>query len=60
MSEARKRANKKWNEANPYERIGLILKAGEKEKIKQAAEAAGTSVNNYIVQAIKDKMTGQQ
>ena len=56
MSEAKKRANKKWNDDHPYERIGLIVKEGKKAEIQAAADRSGSSLNGYIVQAIKERM----
>ena len=51
MTEAKKRANKKWNDANmkeKYDRIQLIVPKGKKEIIKSAAQAKGESVNTFI------------
>ena len=59
MSEARKRANKKWNDANmkkKYDRIQLVLPKGMKRDIQSAAVAAGESVNAYIYRAIMKQM----
>ncbi len=55
ISEARKRANKKWNDANlkeRYDRIQLMLPKGDKDVIKAAAKANGESVNAFIKRAI--------
>lgn len=60
MTEARKRANKKWNDENlstRYDHIHLALPAGYKEQLKAAAAAAGETVNEYIRKAI-DQRTG--
>ena len=59
MSEARKRANKKWNDANmkeKYDRIQLVLPKGMKRGVQSAAAAAGESVNAYIYRAIMKQM----
>ena len=59
MSEAKKKANKKWNDENlteKYDRIQLVVKKGEKDTIKAAADKAGQSVNAYIAQAIRERM----
>lgn len=59
MSEAKKRANKKWNDANMkerYDRVQLVLPKGRKEEIQSAAAACGESVNAYISRAISEKM----
>ena len=58
MSEAKKRANKKWNDENlstRYDHIHLTLPAGYKDRIKAAAEAAGETVNEYIRNAIEQR-----
>ena len=46
-SEAQKRANEKWQKEN-YEFIKVRLNIGEKEIIKQKADEAGKSINQYI------------
>lgn len=59
MSEARKRANKKWNDANMsarYDRISFFVPAGNHEVIKKSAESAGVSVNSFIQSAILEKL----
>lgn len=51
MSEAKKRANKKWNDANlsvKYDRIQVVVPKGEKEKIQEFAKTKGESVNALI------------
>ena len=55
ITEAQTRAKRKWDEKN-LDRIQLIVKKGEKEQIKAAAEAAGESLNAYMVKATKDRM----
>lgn len=53
ISEARKQANKKWNDANMkerYDRIQLVVPKGKKEKIQACVKANGKkeSVNAFI------------
>ena len=55
ISEARYKANKKWNNEN-LERIEIQVRKGRKAKIKAAAEAAGESVNAFITGAIELRM----
>ena len=58
-TEARKRANKKWNDANMklrYDRIALFVPSGNHEVIKKAAASAGVSVNSFIQSAILDRL----
>lgn len=55
LSEARKKANKKWNDANMkerYDRIQLVVPKGEKDSIKLHAEQQGESLNAFINRAI--------
>jgi hypothetical protein len=64
MSEARKRANKKWNDANlkdRYDHIHLTAPKGFLDEVKAVAEIAGIkSVNAFIVQAVQEKLEKQQ
>lgn len=56
MSDAKKKANKKWNDANlkvRYDRIQLVVPAGKKETIKNALKD-GESVNG-LINALIDK-----
>ena len=57
LSEARKRANKKWNDENQkklYDRIQLVVPKGEKDKIKAHADTKGESVNGFVNRAIRE------
>lgn len=59
MSEARKAANKKWNDANlkdKYDRIQLVVPKGEKDLIKAAADQVNESVSAYIYAAVRQRM----
>ena len=58
ISEARNKANKKWDAKN-LDRIQLVVRAGEREQIRSAAEAAGESLNHYIVAATKARMKAE-
>ena len=55
LTEAKSRANKKWDEKN-LDRIQLVVRAGEKAQIRAAAEAAGETLNHYMVAATKARM----
>ena len=55
ITEAQQRAKQKWDKQN-LDRIQLVVRAGEKDRIKAAAEAAGESLNHYIVSATMDRM----
>ena len=59
MSEARKRANKKWNDENmakKYERIQLVVPKGRKEEIEAFAKERGESVNGLMNQLVREAM----
>lgn len=55
VSEARRRANEKYNAKN-YEEIKVRVSKGKKEKIQSRASSAGQSVNSFINSAIDEKM----
>ena len=55
ISEARHRANEKWNKS-AYDEIKVRVKTGEKEKIQAAAQANGESVNAFINRLIVDEL----
>ena len=40
-----------------YDRINLLVPAGDKEQIQAAADAAGQSVNGYINRLIKQDIS---
>ena len=54
-SKAQQKAQNKWI-AKAYDRINLTVPKGDKAVIKERAAAAGESVNEYINQAIKQRM----
>lgn len=57
LSPARKRANKKWNDANlaiKYDRISLVIPKGRKETIAALAKDSGQSVNGFINSLLQD------
>ena len=60
MSEAKKQANKRWNDANlavKYDHIHLTAPKGFADEVKAAASRAGVrSVNAYIVEAVQSRM----
>lgn len=51
LSDARKRANKKWNDENmakKYDRIQLVVPKGRKADIEDYAKQRGESVNGLM------------
>ena len=55
LSEARKRANAKYNQ-KAYDRIEVKVKKGKKEQIREFAESQGESINAFINRAIAEAM----
>ena len=57
-TEAQRRASLKWEKEN-NEKITIKLRVGSdpsKDDIRIAAEQSGQSVNQWIIEAIKDKL----
>ena len=57
ITPAQRRAVGRYEAAN-YDKVLVRLPKGEREQIKSAADAAGESLNAYIVGAIRDRMNG--
>ena len=57
ITPAQRRAVGRYEAAN-YDKVLVRLPKGEREQIKAAADAAGESLNAYIVRAIRDRMDG--
>lgn len=55
MPTARTKANRKYNE-KAYDRIGVTVPKGHREKIKAVAEKEGMSLNAFINSAIQEKI----
>lgn len=51
VSEARKRANARYN-ARTYERLGIDVKKGERDKLKHYAEEKETSLNKFVCNCV--------
>lgn len=50
-TEAKKRANKKWNDKNlkdRYDRIQIVVPKGERERIQEVAKQNGETVSGLI------------
>lgn len=59
ISDARRRAIKKWNDANMktrYDRLQVLLPAGQKKTVETAAIEAGESLSKYTQQALLMRM----
>lgn len=57
ITPAQRRAVGRYEAAN-YDKVLVRLPKGDREQIKSAADAAGESLNAYIVGAIRDRMDG--
>jgi hypothetical protein len=60
LSDAKKKANKKWNDAHMkerYDRIQLVVPKGQKSQIQAHAKKLGKTLNGFVVRAINDSMT---
>ena len=55
MTEARKRANEKYN-AKAQDQMKVIVKKGQRDIIKAYAESRGMSLNGYINTLIREDM----
>ena len=53
ISEARYKANQKWNAAN-LERVAFDVRKGYKDIIKQQAQKNGESVNAYLLRLVNE------
>lgn len=59
MSDARKRANKKWNDENQakrYDRIQLVVPKGRKNDIDEYAKVRGESVNGLMNALLREAL----
>lgn len=62
MSDAKKRANAKWDKENTR-RVSVVLRNGSTtsyEAVKTAADNANLPMNKYIVTAIEEKMSRER
>ena len=58
MSEARKRANKKWDEKN-IRTVTARIRKETAEQLKEYAERHGTTVNRIISDYIKELLSSE-
>lgn len=42
--------------AEKYDRVNLTMPKGQKERVKAAADAAGQSVNAFVLDAVDEKI----
>ena len=55
VSKAQQKATRKYKEHN-YDRIELLVPAGQKEKIKEYAASKSESVNGLVNRLLKQEM----
>lgn len=58
-TEARKEGNRKWDAAN-LDRVSIALPKGKKDAIKTAAAISGESMNQYIINAVEQRMAREK
>lgn len=58
VSKAQQKAVSKYMKAN-YDEIKIRVPKGQKEVIQKASEAAGCSVNSYIIEAIQARLVAE-
>lgn len=59
MTEAKRRANKKWNDANmttKYDRISVLVPKGRKQAVEALAREHGESVNGVVNRLLRSEM----
>ena len=54
-TEAQKKSAMKWDAAN-LDRVSVAMPKGKKDDIKEAAPTAGESMNQYIINAVDQRM----
>ena len=54
-TDARKEGNRKGDTAN-LDRVSIAMPKGKKDDIKAAASAVGESMNQYIINAVEQRM----
>ena len=54
-TEAQKKSAKKWDAAN-LDLVSVAMPKGKKDDIKEAASTAGESMNQYIINAVDQRM----
>ena len=63
MSEAKRRANRKWNDAHMKERydsVHLALPKGYKEKVQALAKSQGKSLSAFLYGLLEDELRREE
>lgn len=58
-SKALQKAVSKYNKKS-YDRLYILVKKGDKDKIKAVADKNGLSLNQFVTMAIDEKMNNEQ
>ena len=58
MSRTSSAVKNRYN-AKTYDIFNIVVPKGEKERIKEAAIKAGQSVNAYVLEALRARMTAE-
>lgn len=61
LLEAKRKLEQRYNKQNEYnkknyDRVSVMFPAGYREQVRDAAHAAGKSLNAYILEAVQEKM----
>ena len=59
MSEAKRKANKRWNDENmakKYDRLSVLIPKGRKQAVEAHAKSKGESINGMVNRAILSDM----
>ena len=57
MARTQTERKNEWN-SQKYDRIAVTVKAGDREKLRAAAEAEGVSANKFIIDSINAQHPG--
>lgn len=60
ISEARKKANKKWNDAHMkerYDRVQIVLPAGRKQMVDDYARQTGETVSGLVNRLLRETLS---
>nr|DAG65118.1 MAG TPA: hypothetical protein [Bacteriophage sp.] len=61
LLEAKRKLEQRYNKQNEYnrknyDRVSVMFPAGYREQVRDVAQAAGKSLNAYILEAVQEKM----
>lgn len=61
LLEAKRKLEQRYNKQNEYnrknyDRVSVMFPSGYREQVRDAAQAAGKSLNAYILEAVQEKM----